>query len=58
MHDFSQINIIEKASLNNKIKIWIKIDTGMNRLGFHIDNFQEVFDKCKENKKIEILLVL
>lgn len=53
MHDFSQINIIEKASLNNKIKIWIKIDTGMNRLGFHNDNFQEVFDKCKENKKIE-----
>ena len=53
IHDLSQIYIIEETLLENKIKIWIKIDTGMNRLGFHNHDFHEVLNKCKENKKIE-----
>ena len=48
IHDLSQIYIIEETLLENKIKIWIKIDTGMNRLGFHNHDFYEVLNKCKE----------
>ena len=33
IHDSSQINIMDTTSLSGSIKLWIKIDTGMNRLG-------------------------
>lgn len=52
IHEFSQINIIENTKLAKSIKLWIKIDTGMNRLGFHTSNFSEVFDKCNNNRNI------
>ena len=53
IHDMYQMNIIENTNLSKKIKLWIKIDTGMNRLGFHNSIFKKVFDKCKDNKNIE-----
>lgn len=34
VHNFSQINIIKNSRLLNKVKVWLKIDTGMHRLGF------------------------
>ena len=53
IHEFSQINIIENTKLNNPVKLWIKIDTGMNRLGFHVSDFFEIFDRCSKNKNIK-----
>ena len=47
IHDLSQLKIIENTTLDKNIKLWIKIDTGMNRLGFHSSDFQTVFQKCK-----------
>ena len=47
IHDFSQVKIIENTTLKKNIKLWIKIDTGMNRLGFHSSDFEEVFKNCK-----------
>ena len=52
IHDSSQINIMDTTSLSGSIKLWIKIDTGMNRLGFNNLDFQKVFNKIKENKKV------
>ena len=53
VHDLSQISIIEDTLLENNIRIWIKIDTGMNRLGFHNSDFQRIYNICKNNKKID-----
>ena len=47
IHDLSQLKIIENTTLDKNIKLWIKIDTGMNRLGFHSSDLQTVFQKCK-----------
>jgi len=57
INNFSQINIIENTSIKKPIKLWIKIDTGMNRLGFKESDFQEVFNKCnnKINKPIGVM---
>ena len=52
IHDLSQINIMDNTSLVRSIKLWIKIDTGMNRLGFNNTDFQEIFKKIKKNKKV------
>jgi len=34
IHSFRQIHILQKSSLKQRIKAWLKIDTGMHRLGF------------------------
>lgn len=33
----TQLNVLEQASANQKIKLHLKFDTGMNRLGFAVD---------------------
>jgi len=34
VHNFEQIEILEKSKLSNALQVWLKIDTGMHRLGF------------------------
>lgn len=34
IHSFAQLTILKKTQLKQKIKVWLKIDTGMHRLGF------------------------
>tara|TARA_B100000767_G_scaffold134525_1_gene127639 strand:- start:18 stop:1088 length:1071 start_codon:yes stop_codon:yes gene_type:complete len=53
IHDSSQINIMDTTSLSDSIKLWIKIDTGMNRLGFNNLDFQKIYKKINENKKVQ-----
>jgi alanine racemase len=33
VHDLTQITLLEKLSSDNKLKIWLKLETGMHRLG-------------------------
>jgi len=38
IHSFYQIDILEKSELTDTTSVWLKVDTGMNRLGFaHAD---------------------
>jgi alanine racemase len=39
VHDPLQIELLEKFSGGERFVIWIKIDTGMNRLGFRVEDF-------------------
>lgn len=34
IHHVSQIDLLEKSDLNSPVTVWIKLDTGMHRLGF------------------------
>ena len=36
----------------SKIRVHIKVDTGMSRMGCSIDQFQNIFDKCLSNENI------
>jgi alanine racemase len=48
-------SISEKASSKNKtINIHLKIDTGMNRIGFKASEFQNIIHKIKEMKSLNI----
>tara|TARA_B100001989_G_scaffold249480_1_gene224857 strand:+ start:1985 stop:3049 length:1065 start_codon:yes stop_codon:yes gene_type:complete len=49
IHCLKQVNIIEEAKLKKPMKVWIKFDTGMNRLGFKEMNLEKLMNKI-ENK--------
>jgi alanine racemase len=54
---WEQISHLE-AVAKSPVHIHIKFDTGMNRLGFHPDEGQKLFDYLWQNKKIRLQAIL
>jgi alanine racemase len=42
VHDFRQLNLIERNTGAHALALWIKLDTGMHRLGFALDAVAEI----------------
>ena len=51
-HDDSQIKWLEASSLPLPLKIWLKIDTGMGRLGFGPNDARNIYDRLSRNRQI------
>lgn len=45
IHSPQQVVIFEQSSAQDPISIWLKVDTGMNRLGFSTDEFVEIYQR-------------
>lgn len=48
VHSEVQVEILEEANLSEPIRIWLKVDTGMNRLGIKPKHFSEIFSRLQE----------
>ncbi len=53
IHCKEQLKILAQTKLSNFISIWLKIDTGMHRLGFAIDKAKKVYQELERNPKIQ-----
>jgi alanine racemase len=47
VHDPLQIELLEEFSGPHRFILWIKIDTGMNRLGFRPEQFQAALERVR-----------
>ncbi len=47
VHDASQIELLERAGGAQRFVLWIKIDTGMNRLGFPPSEFAPALERLR-----------
>ena len=45
VHDQSQIKMLEEVKLANPVKVWLKIDSGMHRLGFLPECVSEMWER-------------
>lgn len=45
VHSFNQLEIFESRSVKEKLAIWLKFDTGMNRLGFKAHELNRVYQR-------------
>ena len=45
VHTVEQINILEKYSGQKRLTAWLKLDTGMNRLGFMVTEFASIYQR-------------
>jgi alanine racemase len=52
LHDQSQIEWLSSSQLPVKLNIWLKIDTGMGRLGFSPEHAKEVYNLLSNNSQI------
>jgi len=48
VHDPEQLAMLEKAELPAKIPVYLKLNTGMNRLGFPAENVRGVLDRLRD----------
>jgi alanine racemase len=39
VHSFEQLELLEQRDGREPVSVWIKVDTGMNRLGFRVEQF-------------------
>ena len=55
VHDYNYTKELINKKLNKNLKIHLKIDSGMNRLGFkEKSELNEIYEKLKEKENIEI----
>lgn len=48
VHDESQVEFLERARLHRPISVWLKIDTGMHRLGVHPASVPRLWQRLVE----------
>ena len=52
IHQQQQLLLIDEIKTHKKLNVWIKYDSGMNRLGFNDIDFQEAIEKLQNHKNI------
>ncbi|MBB1268244.1 alanine racemase [Shewanella sp. SR44-3] len=52
VHHDSQVVMLEQAELATPVTVWMKIDTGMHRLGFSIIEFDEIYQRLLACKNV------
>lgn len=55
VHQPYQLDLLEKASLNHPIAVWLKLDTGMGRLGFRLEELGEAYARLKACHNVSII---
>jgi alanine racemase len=58
IHSHYQLKLIETLQGRKEIFVWLKIDTGMNRLGFKSEEVESVYQRLKSCPKIRFPLNL
>lgn len=48
VHQPHQLEMLESIELAKAIDIWLKLDTGMHRLGFDVSEFESIFERCQK----------
>jgi alanine racemase len=58
VHDLEQILMLERARLATKISVYLKIDTGMSRLGFGGPGVRAVYDRLQASAKTSAISLM
>ena len=53
IHHHEQVKILQQAKLNKKISTWLKIDSGMHRLGFAIKDAELAYQELAKNSQVQ-----
>jgi alanine racemase len=52
VHSFEQLELLDALAGNAQVTAWIKIDSGMNRLGFRLDEFGAAYERLRRNPHV------
>lgn len=52
VHSFEQLQMLEGWKGSKRLQVWCKIDSGMNRLGFRLDEFAQAWQRLERCSSI------
>lgn len=58
LHSFGQLEMLENRAGQGGLNVWLKLDSGMNRLGFRMESFVEAHQRlqsCSQVKNISFM---
>lgn len=58
VHNQQQLDSICQAELVRPVKVWLKIDTGMHRLGINPEEFDHFYHALKNNRNVQQPIIL
>lgn len=58
IHNQTQLSAIVAADLASPIKAWLKVDTGMHRLGVNAEDFNDFYQQLKTSENVDDDLVI
>lgn len=53
VHNIEQLEALEKANIDTPIKVWLKVDTGMHRLGIQPEEYDEYITRLNRCKNVQ-----
>lgn len=58
VHNEFQIRCLEVERISKPISVWLKIDTGMSRLGFPVGEAENAFRRLKDNPNVRNIVIM
>jgi len=58
VHSLWQLEAIEKASLRKPITVWLKLDSGMHRVGLHPKDYQAAYQRLLASGKVAKVVLM
>lgn len=58
IHSLEQINILANSQLKKPINVWLKMDTGMHRLGIEPDLYELAYHKLKALRQVNEVVLM
>lgn len=58
VHSLWQLEAIEKAALARPIQVWLKLDSGMHRVGLHPKDYQDAYRRLHASGKVSKIVLM
>ena len=58
VHHMEQVKMLEAATLSRPIEVFIKVNTGMNRLGFRIGDVHAIVDRLSHTSSVAVMRLM
>jgi alanine racemase len=54
VHSFEQLELLDALDANGPaLPVWVKVDSGMNRLGFRLEEFPDAYARLRRNSRVQ-----
>jgi alanine racemase len=58
IHSMEQLEMLEKTRIEGRFSVYLKVNSGMNRLGFTVDNVRLAWNALKANAAVESVTLM
>lgn len=58
VHSLWQLDAIEQATLAKPIQVWLKLDTGMHRVGLHPSDYKNAYQRLQASGKVAKIVLM